>query len=103
MRIKTAFARYTVDKIKMVLTVPAKPLQAISQQFTVSVEPPGFIHHLIQLVILVLSWTNKKTVTSDTTHFLSELFYMTHRRPDLDQRPMISLVCQHLNIAKFMQ
>lgn len=44
----------------MILTVPAEALQAVSQQFTVSVEPPGVIHHLIQLLILVLSYTNTK-------------------------------------------
>lgn len=45
----------TVDFIGEGSSIPAEPLQAVSQQFTVSVEPPGFIHHFIQLLVLVLS------------------------------------------------
>lgn len=45
----------TVNFIGKRSTVPAESLQAVSQQFTVPVEPPGFIHHLVQLLILVLS------------------------------------------------
>lgn len=56
----------------MVLTVPAEALQAVSQQFTVSVDPPCFIHHLVQFFILVLS-CQYKTFASEVTLFLSEL------------------------------
>lgn len=41
------------------LTIPAEALQAVSQQLTVSVDPPCFIRHLIQLLIFVLSCKNK--------------------------------------------
>lgn len=37
------------------LTVPAEALQAVSQQLTVSVDPPRFVHHFVQLLVLVLS------------------------------------------------
>lgn len=57
----------------MVLTVPAEPLQAFSQQFTVSVEPPGFIHHLIQLLVLVLSWTDRNV------HLTSCFYLLCHK------------------------
>lgn len=56
----------------MVLTVPAEALQAVSQQFTVSVDPPCFIHHLVQLFILVLSCQNK-TFASEAALLFSEL------------------------------
>lgn len=44
-----------VDFVGEGSSVPAEPLQAVSQLFTVSVEPPGVIHHLVQLLILVFS------------------------------------------------
>lgn len=52
------FARYRADDL--VLTVPAEARQPVSQLFAVSVEPPGIIHHLVQLLIFVLSWTHTK-------------------------------------------
>lgn len=50
----------SVGADEMTLTVPAEALQAVSQQFAVSVEPPGFIHHLVQLLVLVLSCTQQE-------------------------------------------
>lgn len=40
---------------KQLLTIPAQALQAVSQQLAVSVDPPGFVHQLVQLLVLVLS------------------------------------------------
>lgn len=36
------------------LTVPAEALQAVSQQLTVSVHPPRFVHHFVQLLVFIL-------------------------------------------------
>lgn len=60
---------------KTLLTVPAEALQAVSQQFTVSVDPPGFIHHFIQLLILVFSCTKTSHITN-TLSFKLESFYL---------------------------
>lgn len=40
---------------KQLLTIPAQALQAVPQQLAVSVDPPGFVHQLVQLLVLVLS------------------------------------------------
>jgi len=52
-KLRTKTAGYRRDAAA--LTVPAEPLQAVSQLLTVSVEPPGFVRHLVQLLVLVFS------------------------------------------------
>lgn len=58
---------------KQLLTIPAQALQAVSQQLAVSVDSPGFVHQLVQLLVLVLSCKTRKHPQTEQEYVLAEV------------------------------
>lgn len=72
------------------LTIPTQSLQSITEKFAIPVKTPCFMHHLIQLLILILSCQN------DSTNECIILMYILgeHNNPSIKRpREIIKIVC----------